>query len=580
MYKGLQAYIAELERCNELIRITEFVDPYLEIAEIVDRISKQKGGGKALLFENNGTAFPLLINMMGSDSKMCKVLNVSQFSIIEERINQLFHSLTKPKQNLWQKLQLLPTLGQAAKWFPKVSNKKGSCQEVVIRSPNLNDFPILKCWQYDGGNFITLPLVHTKDLETGVRNIGMYRMQVFDEQTTGMHWHRHKTGARHYEQYKVAKQTMPVAVVLGGDPIYTYCATAPLPDGIDEYLLAGFLRSKSTNLVRCLTQPLEVPADADIVLEGYIDTAEPLTVEGPFGDHTGFYSLPDLYPRLHITCITHRKNAVYPATLVGIPPQEDAYIGRATERIFINPIRLAMLPEIIDMHLPFEGVAHNIVIVKIKKSYPWQAKKVANTLWGAGQMMFNKILIVVNGEVNIHCYDALQKCLLENFNPNTDVYFGEGAADVLDHATDNCGYGSKICFDATQKMPEENPIISDKKELFTFSHFENQNATSRIHIIFDSEVILSDITTCIWLLGNNIDPRRDCCINDGILHIDARTPLGGKQTQRNYPNIVCANTETIASIDKKWESLGIGNFIPSPSLRYTYLQKSASAEAQ
>ncbi|MDR3365493.1 MAG: menaquinone biosynthesis decarboxylase [Prevotellaceae bacterium] len=583
MYKNLRQYVSFLESRGELLRVRELVDPLLEMSEIADRQSKQPGGGKALLFENSGTDFPVLMNMMGSERRMSFALGVEALSDVEKKFDDFFAALTLPRQNLWEKLRLLPTLRQASRWFPRLARAPGECRQVVERSPDLNKLPILQCWPHDGGRFITLPMVHTRDLHSGVRNVGMYRMQIFDGQTTGMHWHRHKTGARHYEQYKAAGQRMPIAVALGGDPIYAYCATAPLPDNVDEYLLAGFLRGAPVRLTRCLTQPLEVPADADFVIEGYVDPAEPLATEGPFGDHTGFYSLPDAYPRFHVTAITHRRDAIYPATVVGIPPQEDAYIGKATERIFLAPIRLAMLPEIADLHIPFEGVAHNIAIVKINKTYPGQAEKTANALWGAGQMMFNKLLVVVDGEADVHRYSEVCACVQKNFRPDTDAYFGRGPLDVLDHAAQTCGYGGKLCVDATRKLPEEAPTLPQrgKSAPYKFTHQAGQDADSLIQVIFDDSVDLADLAACVWLMGNNVDPARDCSVRNGTLVIDARSRHKSKSIVRSWPEVICASPATIAAVDQKWEKLGLGELIESPSLRYRrLLSGSGGAEAK
>jgi len=334
-YQGLRGFIERLEKEGELIRVTVRVDPELEIAEIADRVSKSLGGGKALFFENNGTGFPLLINAFGSEKRMALALGCDDLDRIGMEIESLFKKLTKPAAGFFDKIRFLPLLSQMASWMPKKISGRGKCQEVVMQKIDLFKLPILKCWPADGGRFITLPCVITRDPDTGSRNVGMYRMQIFGAHLTGMHWHKHKTGARHYAAYKEKGLRMPVSVVIGGDPAYTYAASAPLPDQIDEYLLAGFLRKKRVELVKCLTNDLEVPADADFIIEGYVDPQEELIWEGPFGDHTGFYSLADWYPRFHVTCITHRKDAVYQATVVGIPPQEDAWIGRATERIFL-----------------------------------------------------------------------------------------------------------------------------------------------------------------------------------------------------------------------------------------------------
>lgn len=583
-YKSLNEFIKRLESEGELIRITEFVDPVLEIAEVADRISKSDGGGKALLFENTGTSFPVLINAFGSEKRIAMALGVERLEDIPEKIDKLFQAVTTPKQNLWDKLQLLPLLKQASTWMPGVKSKKGKCQEVVVKNPDLSLLPILKCWPFDGGRFVTLPMVHTVDPNNGSRNVGMYRMQVFAKDATGMHWHRHKTGARHFEEYKKRGERMPVVVTLGGDPSYTYAATAPLPDNLDEYLLAGFLRNKKVELVQCITQPLAVPSDVDFVLEGYVDPSEPLVTEGPFGDHTGFYSLEDLYPVFHVTCITHRKDAIYPATIVGIPPQEDAYISKATERIFLAPIRMVIAPEVVDLNLPNEGVAHNIAIIKIKKTYPGQAVKIASALWGAGQMMFCKVIVVVSEDINIHSYVELLNTVNKNFNPNTDLYFSRGPLDVLDHAAHTAGFGGKLCIDATEKLTEEGVVGAVGKhheKLYMFAHKSTFNGSidAKITVLFDDMVDLNDINTAVWLLGNNIDVSRDCELKDGSLAIDATAKHKGyKGFNRPWPNVVCSSKETIAAIDAKWAGLGVGSFIPSPSLKYQQLHQDGAAE--
>ncbi|HBY01007.1 MAG TPA: menaquinone biosynthesis decarboxylase, partial [Rikenellaceae bacterium] len=439
MYSSLKEYVNFLESKGELVRITEFANPVLEIAEITDRMSKQPGGGKALLFENTGTPYPVLTNMMGSESRIRYALGLD----FNEEMSDIFHTVMdevmQERPSLLDKLKLLPQLKEAAGWLPKKHKGDAPCQDVILYKPDIERLPVLQCWPEDGGRFVTLPLVHTKDTETGARNLGMYRMQIFTSDTTGMHWHRHKTGARHFA--KSDENHFPVVVALGGDPVYSYAATAPLPDGIDEYMLAGFLRKKAVSLTDCITQPLQVPADCDFIIEGYVDKNESLVVEGPFGDHTGFYSLADLYPKFHITCISHRKDAIYPATLVGIPPQEDKYIAIATEKIFLTPIKFTMVPEIIDLFLPEEGVGHNIAIVKIEKSYPGQGIKVAHSLWGAGQMMFNKIIIVTDEDIDIRDRKALLKSVLKNYIPKRDTHFSRGPLDVLDHCAPQCGYG-------------------------------------------------------------------------------------------------------------------------------------------
>ena len=357
MHRSLSDYISLLEREGELVRIAAPVSPVEEIAEITDRVSKMPGGGKALLFENTGTDFPVLTNMFGSARRMALALGVGSLGEFSERVDGLLRQAMAPRPSFADKLRALPLLAGMSRWFPRTVSGRGECQQVVQTGAeaSLAALPILKCWPADGGRFVTLPMVNTVDPQTGVRNVGMYRMQVFDDHTTGMHWHIHKTGARHYDAWKRSGRRMPVSVALGGDPAYTYAATAPMPDNMDEYLLAGFLRRRPVKLVKCVTNDIYVPADCDFVIEGYVDPAEEKAVEGPFGDHTGFYSLEDRYPLFHVTALTRRRDAVYPATVVGIPPQEDACIAQATERIFLAPIRMALQPEIRDMTMPEAG---------------------------------------------------------------------------------------------------------------------------------------------------------------------------------------------------------------------------------
>src|SRR4249919_295037 len=426
-YKNQQHFITTLEEQGELVRIKSYVNPHLEMAEITDRVSKSKNGGKALLFENTRYDFPVLMNAYGSEKRMCLALGVNHLDDIAREIESLFKLLTKPKENILDKISLLPKLGQFASWMPKVKSGRGECQEIVMTDPDITRLPVITCWPKDGGPFVTLPVIHTKDPNTGTRNVGMYRMQVFGPTLTGMHWHKHKVSAKHFNEYKKMGKRMPVAVALGGDPVYAYSATAPLPENVDEYMLAGFIRKKKVELVKCISQPeVEVPADADIVIEGYVDPNDELIWEGPFGDHTGYYSLPDWYPRFHVTAITHRKNPVYPATIVGIPPQEDAWLGKATERIFLAPIKMTMVPEIKDMDMPIEGVFHNLVITQIEKTYAGQGQKVMNAMWGAGQMMFNKILVLADEHVRIQDYETLAKYVFKNLDVTTDVAFSSG----------------------------------------------------------------------------------------------------------------------------------------------------------
>lgn len=619
-YKSLTDFIAALDKAGELVRIKEFVDPVLEIAEITDRVSKTPDRNKALLFENTGTEFPLLINSMGNEKRMCMALGVNELDDVAKEIENLLKKMSAPKNGLIEKLAMLPQLGKFASWMPKVTTKHKECQEVVMTNPSLDKLPILKCWPKDGGRFITLPAIHTKDPNTGMRNIGMYRMQVFDSDMTGMHWHKHKVSARHYNEYKKLGKRMPVAVALGGDPVYTYAATAPLPENVDEYMLAGFLRKKRVELVRCITQPeIEVPADADIIIEGYVDPNEELIWEGPFGDHTGYYSLPDWYPRFHVTAITHRKNAVYPATIVGIPPQEDAWIGKATERIFLAPIKMTMVPEIKDMNMPVEGVFHNLVITTINKEYAGQGQKVMNAMWGAGQMMFNKILVLADGDVKIDNYKELAQYVFNNLNPATDVYFSQGPMDVLDHSCSKLGFGGKMCIDGTKKWEEEMeaplapftlqkdfsaqkikdqfPEISSLNSklaeawqipvLFVALKKDKQNHVETLHkqlsslpalqgikmiLYVEHTVDTADIADTLWRFCNNLDPRRDHFYggnNKNILGLDGtRKTKALDGFERPWPNIIAADGPTIAAVDEKWQQLNLGALIKSPSLKY------------
>lgn len=448
-YRNLGEFIRRLEQEGELVRIREYVDPHLEIAEVVDRVSKRKG--PALLFENTGYAFPLLINALGSERRMCLALGADTLDAIAAEIENVFKSIATPKDSLADKLKVLPQLGKIASWMPKMRSGRGECQAVVMQNPDITRLPVMQCWPEDGGPFITLPVIHTMDPETKIRNVGMYRMQVFGPALTGMHWHKHKVSAGHFNAYKQLGKKMPVAVILGGDPVYTYVATAPLPPNVDEYVLAGFLRKKKVDLVKCITQDVYVPSDADFVIEGYVDPDDALIWEGPFGDHTGYYSLADWYPKFHITCITHRKDPVYPSTIVGIPPQEDAWIGKATERIFIAPIKMTMLPEMMDMDMPVEGVFHNLTIVQIKKAFAGHGQKVMNAMWGAGQMMFNKILIVADTHTTIQNYRELAQSVSKYTDPARDIYISRGPMDVLDHSCSSFAFGGKMCIDATVK---------------------------------------------------------------------------------------------------------------------------------
>lgn len=473
-FDSYRDFIQALDNAGELIRIDQPVATELEITEIADREMKKPGGGKALLFEKptiNGVVspFPLAINTMGSAKRMALSLQAESIDQVADDLGAIMKA--KPPTSFKQGVKLLGKALDLWHAKPKIRST-GPCKDVIHRFdgekeapeatapkteasiPTLLDLPIQQCWPLDGGRFITLPCVITQDPVTGDRNVGMYRMQVFDKQTTGMHWQLQKVAARHGREYYEQGKRMPVTVFLGGDPAFPFSATAPLPDGVDEFLLAGYLRKKRIELVKCETNDLQVPANADIVIEGYVDPAEPLRDEGPFGDHTGYYTLVEKYPAFHITCITHRKDAIYPATIVGIPPMEDFYMGSASVRIFL-PIFQMNFPEIVDIALPAEGVFHNLVFVSIKKTYPMQAFKIMHGLWGMGQMMFTKYIIVVDHDVDVQNTSDVLFRLCANTDPQRDSIFTKGPADVLDHATSEVAIGSKLGIDATAKMAGE-----------------------------------------------------------------------------------------------------------------------------
>ncbi len=499
-FEDLRDWTAALERAGELKKIRTPVNPILEIAEITDRVSKT--GGPALLFQNveGHPGSQVLINQFGSARRMNLALEVDSFAEVADRIRHFMD--VKSPQGFLDKVKMLPMLAEMGKFFPKTVST-GSCKEVIKRDHlSVLDFPVLQCWPKDAGRFITMPCVITRDPKTGKRNVGMYRMQVYDEHTTGMHWQRQKVGAEHYrEALRAAAAShqgssspakaavdimartsggsvlvegdrpsgrMEVAVAIGTDPAITFSAIVPAPPDVEEYLIAGFLRQKPVELVKCETVDLEVPATSEIVLEGHVHLDE-LRSEGPFGDHTGFYSLEDLYPVFHLSCITHRKNPIYATTIVGKPPMEDGWMGKAVERIFL-PLMKLTIPEIVDINLPVEGIFHNLMIVSIKKSYPGQARKVMNAIWSLGQAMFTKCIIVLDEDVNVQDIAEVTLKALNHIDPERDIQFTLGPIDSLDHASRLPNYGSKMGMDATRKWPSEgftrpwpDEILMDEK---------------------------------------------------------------------------------------------------------------------
>ena len=608
-----------LEREGELVRVTAPVSTDEEIAEITERIVRTEGGGKALLFENTGTRWPVVTNMMGSQRRMALALGAESLEDVGERVASLLAELTSPKQSMGDKLRMLPLLAGMSRWLPRVAKGRGECQQVVATGDDidLTQLPVLKCREHDGGRFVTLPMVNTVDPGSGVRNVGMYRMQILDRRTTAMHWHIHKTGARHYEAYRRLGRRMPVAVALGGDPAYTYAATAPMPDNMDEYLLAGFLRRRPVKLVKCLTNDIYVPSDCDFVIEGYVDPSEEPVREGPFADHTGFYSLDDFYPKFHVTAVTSRRDAVWPATVVGIPPQEDAAIAAATERIFLAPIRMALQPEVCDMTMPVEGTAHNIAVVSVAARYAGQALKVAQSLWGAGQMMFNKYMAVVPAGADVRDNRVLA-ALLRGADTPRCVVRSEGIYDVLDHATATPGFGGKAMIDLTAatveptaesaaeqaelSLPErfvaaggivsaDGSAAAEWGALFLFAEpgadvdaeaFIAENGVRGVKYLLIADSAAERLTAAerVWLVAADSDPRRDMCIMaGGMIIIDGRSKRpGAAGNPKRFPNVAVSSRRVAELVDRRWAEYGLGEFVTSPSERYRPLLLSEKEE--
>jgi 4-hydroxy-3-polyprenylbenzoate decarboxylase len=474
-YADLREFVRRLEKEGELRRVKAEVDPVLEIVEVVQRAQAQPGakgnpGGMALLFEKpKGSRYPLLINAFGSERRMELAFEVDKLDDVAARIRG-FMDMQTP-QGLFDKLKMLPKLAELGSFFPK-SVKDGPCKEIVRKGSDINllDFPILKCWPQDGGRFITFPLVFTKNPETGKRNVGMYRMQIYDERTTGMHWQTQKHGAEHFRRARAQNPEgrIPVSVAIGSDPATTLGGILPIPPDLDEMMFSGFLKREPVEMVKCETNELEVPANAEMVLEGYVNLNE-MRTEGPFGDHTGYYSLEGEFPVFHVECLTQRKDPIYLTTVVGRPPQEDFYMGYAIERVFLPLMRMTH-PEIVDVSMPAEGIVHNLMIVSIRKSFPGHARKVMNAIWSLGQAMFTKVLVVVDHDVNVHDYREVVWKALCAIDPERDVQFMLGPMDTLDHAARMQDFGSKMAVDATRKWASEgfarpwpDEILMDEK---------------------------------------------------------------------------------------------------------------------
>lgn len=606
-YKNLQSFITTLEKKGQLKRITKEVDSYLEITEITDRVSKAYG--PALLFENvKGSPYPVLMNAMGTYERMSMALGAKDFKELEKDLESFLDMSNY--MGIMNIAKSAPRLSRLASVFPLKVPGKGSCQEVIEMDPDLTTLPVLHCWPKDGGPFFTLPLVITKDPETGIQNMGMYRLQVFDKKTTGMHWHWHKDGREIYESYKKRDGKMPVSVALGCDPAITYAATAPLPKMIDEMMFAGYLRKFPVKMVKSITNDIYVPAEAEFIIEGYVDVNEKLRKEGPFGDHTGYYSLADQYPAFHVTCITHKKNAVYPATIVGQPPMEDCYIGKATERLFLPLLRMVS-PEIIDIDFPLEGVFHGCVIVSINKRYPAHAKKVMNTVWGMGQMMYTKMVIVVDKDIKPSDYEAVGQQVLKHMCPQKDMIFSAGPLDALDHASPESHYGYRLGLDATKKWAteggertwhdmdqlaqsecglvalKESEIVKDiailKEGVFkgytvvsiykkgaeeakyvAEQFLKQESSESKILIIVDAHVDIHNGSTVSWKLFNNIDAKRDIILEDEeggttrvVIDATKKTPADGHM--REWPDDIEMSEEVKKYVTEHWEEYGIGS---------------------
>ena len=602
-YHSLREFIDRLENENELVRIKDHVSPILEITEITDRVSKQPGGGKALLFENvEGSNIPVLINAFGSSKRINMALGVRDIEKIPNDIDKYLK--IKPPSSLLEKVKLLPMLLEAAAFPPKmVSSRQASCQEVVLTGDDvdLGKIPILQCWPNDAGRFITFPIVVNRTIDRKLRNVGLYRMQVYDKKTTGMHWHIHKDGAHFFHEFKKQGKIMECAVAIGADPAVCYSASAPLPFGIDEFLFAGFIRKSPVPLVKCKTVDLEIPATAEIVLEGFIDPSE-MRLEGPFGDHTGYYSQDGDYPVFNITAITHRKNPIYLTTIVGKPPQEDFYLGKATERIFL-PLMRTQLPEIIDMNMPAEGVFHNLVILSIDKRFPMQARRLMSALWGMGQMSFVKTIIVFDQDVDIQNTQKVIETLLNKIDFTHDLFFSEGILDVLNHASDKALYGSKLGIDATTKIEGEDeskiksennsktasPLSEHVLESFTeltsckilkqndlhqvafatldkkkpqqgckvIKKFMNDKKFSAItvFVLLENHENVNDASTVLWKILNNIDPKRDMYFFGNRVGIDVSCKTGEPDFKQYWPDEIEMSNNIKQIVDQKWTKM-------------------------
>lgn len=575
-FKDFRKYMEKLDQKGLVDTIDVPVDPVLEITEIADRVSKVYG--KALQFNKvKGSNYPLVINAMGTYERLNIGLGVNSFDDIAKEIEDYMD--LSAYVTMWGKLKAIPKLAPLPFIFPRTV-KHAPCQEVV-EEPDLDTLPIIKCWPQDGGKYITLPLVFTKDPETGQQNVGMYRLQVYDKKTTGMHWHLHKDGREIYEKYRRIGKRMPVAVALGCDPAMIYSATAPLPKMIDETIFAGYLKKRPIELVKCITNEIKVPAHAEFILEGYVDLDERRR-EGPFGDHTGYYSLADDYPVFHLEKITRKKNPIYPTTIVGKPPMEDCYLGKATERIFL-PLMKIQVPEIVDLDFPLEGVFHNCVIVSVDKAYPMQANKVMYALWGLGQMMYTKMIIIVDRSVNVHDYKAVIAAIGTHATSSSCYTVSEGPLDALDHASNRPFQGFRLGIDATAPVKHEvrsagfDPfkdgelnadyiaIVPFDKKTSAKAYMKTymaEHPSVRFLILMDEHMDTRCLSTVSWKIFNNIDPKRDLLVETRenqqlFVGLDATKKNKADGHLREWPDDIEMSEDIKALVDERWSSYGI-----------------------
>lgn len=603
-YQNLGEFVSALEAADELQRIKAPVSRDLEITQITDLASKSSGGGKALLFERvQESPFPVLMNAFGSERRICMALGVDDLDSLASRLKSFIQM--EPPKSLLDAVRLLPLGAEILRFLPK-RVKKAPCQEIILtgNAIDLERLPVLKCWPQDGGPFVTLPVVITRSLETHRRNAGMYRLQVYDRHTTGMHWHIHKDGSHYFQEYRRAGKRMPVAVAIGTDPATTYAATAPLPRGIDEMILAGFIRRRPVPMVKCVTIDLEVPAEAEFVLEGYVDPEE-VRLEGPFGDHTGYYSLVGDYPVFHLTAITHRRSPIYSATIVGRPPMEDCYLAKATERIFL-PLLNAVLPEVKDFWMPWEGVFHNITVVTLAKEYPGHARRVMSAVWGQGQMSFCKAVVLVDASVDLRQPDRILRTILDEVDLDTDLYLSEGILDVLDHSAPEALFGGKLGIDATRRVEGEKPRparrhdglvpslealheaaaavspllkgvhapdLRVKNRILLLNFHKDGKETGRnlagpllrhhgfeafsILVLYDGAIDLKDGSLVLWKVFNNVDPKRDLIRGEGRIVIDATKKGPEDGHLREWPDDIVMDPAVVERVRQRAKELGI-----------------------